>query len=206
MSKESAPTALRANQPDVFVKKFGGHDGARRVLSDEKFSAFESTNSWRVEGDIIYFSVTSDGTTGDGWIARLENKGFRVDDYAKEVLRSPDFQSTSGVTTEVAVLRGMLFEDKERLTTNIRAEAEKRRLSKPSAELACLIREKLADEEIERMGLWYIVAMHEPIKDSSGVPSLLCASRNDGGHRLRVRRGRSDRGWVRGFGFAFAVS
>lgn len=162
--------------------------------------------SWREEYGVIYFSVTSDGTTGEDWIKRLEGNGFRVGNYAKQVLRSPDFKPTSGVTTEVAVLKGMLFEDQSRITSKIRAEADKRKLSKPNAELACLIREKFTDKEIEAMGLIWIVAMHEPINDSDGDPHLLGASRDDDGRWLRAYRVRPGDGWDRGSGFAFAVS
>ncbi|MBI2049097.1 MAG: hypothetical protein HYT29_01505 [Parcubacteria group bacterium] len=160
----------------------------------------------REEDGVIYFSVTSDGTTGEDWIARLESKGFRVGDYAKQVLRTPSFKPTSGVSTEVAVLKGMLFEDQSRITKKIRAEADKRKLLKPSAELACLIRLKFRDLEIEAMGLWWIVAMHEPINDSGGDLILLYASRRGGGPWLGAYYERPLDGWGRDYGFAFAVS
>jgi hypothetical protein len=128
------------------------------------------------------------------------------------MLRSPDFKPTNGITTEVAVLKGMLFEDQSRTTKKIRAYAEafrlpdKRKLEKPNAELACLIREKFTDKEIEAMGLWYIVTMHEPINDSDGHPRLLYASRHDDDHWLIAYDGRPDHRWHRVNGFAFAVS
>ena len=205
MSTEFASAGLTVGQLNAIVKKLGGHDMALRFLRDE-LSVSEPTRSWREEDGVIYFSVTSDGTTGEGWITRLESNGFRVGDYAKQVLRSPDFKPTNGVTTEIAILKGMLFEDNDRITKKIRIEADKRKLSKPNAELACLIREKFADKEIEAMGLWYIVAMHEPINDSVGVPSLLGVFRGDGGRWLSACLGRPDGGWGRVGGFAFAVS
>ena len=205
MSTEFASASLTAGQLNAIVKKLGGHDMALRFLRDE-LSVSEPTRSWREEDGVIYFSVTSDGTTGEDWITRLESKGFRVGDYAKQVLRSPDFKPTNGVTTEVAVLKGMLFEDNDRITKKIRAEADKRKLSKPNAELACLIREKFTDKEIEQMGLWYIVAMHEPINDSDGDPVLLYANRGDDGRWLYAYHDRPDVRWDRGGGFAFAVS
>lgn len=183
----------------------GTAEGIRAFLAG-KLSVSEPIRSWREEDGVIYFSVTSDGTTGEDWIKRLEGNGLRVGDYAKQVLRTPSFKPTNGVTTEVAVLKGMLFEDNDRITKKIRAEADKRKLSKPNAELACLIREKFTDKEIEAMGLWYIVAMHEPIDDSDGDPDLLGASRSDDGRWLSACRGRPDGGWRRGSGFAFAVS
>lgn len=205
MSTEFASAGLTAGQLNAIVKKLGGHDMALRFLRDE-LSVSEPTRSWREEDGVIYFSVTSDGTTGEGWITRLESKGFRVGDYAKQVLRSPDFKPTNGVTIEVAVLKGMLFEDQSRITSKIRAEADKRKLSKPNAELACLIRKKFTDKEIEAMGLRYIVAMHEPINDSDGDPNLLSADRDSGGRWLDAYYGRPDDRWGRDDGFAFAVS
>jgi hypothetical protein len=183
----------------------GGEEGVAKLLRGELVVS-EPIRSWREEDGVIYFSVTSDGTTGEDWIKRLEGNGFRVGDYAKQVLRSPDFKPTNGVTTEVAVLRGCLFEDNGRITKKIRAEADKRKLSKPNAELACLIREKFTDKEIEAMGLIWIVAMHEPINDSDGDPDLLNARRRGDGRWLGACRGGPGIGWGRGSGFAFAVS
>ncbi len=161
---------------------------------------------WREQDGIIYFSVTSDGTTGEEWITRLASKGYCVGDYAKQVLRSPDFKPTSGITTEVAVLKGLLFGDSDRITSKIRAEAKRRKLNKPNAEVACLIREHFADEEIEAMGLWAIVVMHEPIEDSAGDPSLLNANRDGNGRSLGAFDGELGRRRDRGDGLAFAVS
>lgn len=204
MSTEFASASLTAGQLNAIVKKLGGHDMALRFLRDE-LSVSEPTRSWREEDGVIYFSVTSDGTTGEDWIKRLEGNSFRVGDYAKQVLRSPDFKPTNSLSTEVAVLKGMLFEDNNRITKKIRAEADKRKLSKPNAELACLIREKFTDKEIEAMGLIWIVAMHEPINDSDGVSYLLSARRSDVGRWLGACDGGPDGGWDRGRGFAFAV-
>ena len=204
MSTEFASAGLTVGQINAIVKKLGGHDMALRFLRDE-LSVSEPIRSWREEDGVIYFSVTSDGTTGEDWIKCLEGNGFRVGDYAKQVLRSPDFKPTSGVTTEVAVLNGMLFGD-QRITKKIRAEADKRKFLKPNAELACLIRLQFTDKEIEAMRLRYIVAMHEPINDSGGDPSLLRADRDGVGRWLSAYHGRPGDRWDRGGGFAFAVS
>jgi hypothetical protein len=160
------------------------------------------TPKWREEDGVIYFSVTSDGTTGKDWITRLESKNFRAGDYTKQLLCLQNFKPTTGVTTEVAVLKGMLFEG-NRITKKIRAEAKKRKLSKPNAELACLIRDKFTDKEIEAMGLWWIVAMHEPISGSGGDLSLLGAHCLGGGRWLDACGSRPDSRWDRGVGFAF---
>ncbi len=207
MSTEFASAGLTAGQLNAIVKKLGGHDMALRFLRDElSVSELILTRPWREEDGVIYFSVTSDGMTGEDWITRLEGKGFRMGDYAKQVLRSPGFKPTNGVTTEVAVLKGMILEENDRTTKKIRAEAARRTLVKPSAELACLIREKFTDKEIEAMGLWRIVAMHEPINDSDDDLDLLRADLSDDCRWLGAYYGRPDSRLDRGSGFAFAVS
>ncbi len=175
-------------------------------------SVSEPARSWREENGVIYFSVVSDGTTGEDWITRLESKGFRIGDYAKRVLRSPDFQPAKGITTQVAVLKGTLFTDNDRITKNIRDRAyagtftQGRKLSDPNPEVACLIRENFSDEDLKVMGFWWLVAMHEPIKDSDGDPGLLDAYRNDDGCWLGAYCGSPGGRWSRLSGFAFAVS
>jgi hypothetical protein len=200
-----ASADMTAGQLNAIVKKLGGKEGALKFLRGET-SVSEPEKSWREHDGVIYFSVTSDGTTGAEWIARLEKKGFRVGDYAKSVLLSKDFKPTDGVTTEVGVLKGMLFEDNQRITKNIRKAADDLKLETPNAEIVCLIREKFTDEDIEAMGLIWIVAMHEPIKDSDGDPPLLNASRDGDGRWLFTYYDRPGRRWLREFGFAFAVS
>ncbi|OJI09241.1 MAG: hypothetical protein COV08_01415 [Candidatus Vogelbacteria bacterium CG10_big_fil_rev_8_21_14_0_10_49_38] len=198
---------------EAVFNKLGGMEGAHAFLRDE-LQVCKPTRLWREEDGVIYFSVSSDGTEGVDWIKRLEAGGFRVGDYAKQVLRRPDlpcrpagFKPTSGVTTEIAVLKGMLFGDRDFTTSNIRDLATTRRkLITPNAEVSCLILEKFTDREIEAMGLLSTVVMHEPINDSDGDPSLLGAHRLDEGRWLVAYDDKLDYSWSRDYGFAFAVS
>ncbi len=187
------------------LRKFGNLNGIKDVLDGKAEIAYPG-RTWREQDGVIYLSVTSDGTTGPQWIERLEKKGFRVGDYAKSVLRSQDFKPTNGVAAKIAILKGELFADDDRITKKIRAEAGKRKFSAPNAEAACLIRENFSDEKIKAMGLVWIVTMHEPIKDSGGDPVLLDADRRDGGSWLGAGCDRPGGGWGRGGGFAFVVS
>lgn len=154
--------------------------------------------------NIISFTVASDGTTGPEWIMRLEKGGYRVSDWAKELLNSKDFKPTKG-TVEVKVIKATYFTDDKRITKNIRKEAKKLGFETPNAEIACLIREKFSDKELESMGLWYIVTMHNPIKDSDGYPDLLCACRGDDGRWLHACWGYPDYDWSDDGAFAFVV-
>ncbi len=190
---------------EAIVNKMGGEEGAERFLRDELVLS-EPVRSWREDNGVIYFSVTSDGTTGEEWITRLEAKGFRVEDYDKSVLRSSDFRPTSDVTAEIAVLTGALFKDNDRTTKKIRTYAGRRKFGKLNAEVACLIREQFTDKEIGAMGLCWIVTMHEPIKASDGYSYLLYTDRDAHGSWLRTCLGEPGNRWLRNNGFAFAVS
>ncbi len=186
--------------------KLGGEEGVARFLRGE-LTVSEPALRWREQDGIIYFTLPpTDGTTGEDWIVRLQSKGFQIDDYVKSILQSKDFAPTNGITNEIAVLKGLLFSDSDRITKNIRTEAYRLKFGKPNAEVACLIREVFTDKELEAMGLWWIVAMHEPIKDSDGGPLLLGARRGGGGRRLRARCGLPGSRWNRRCGFAFVVA
>lgn len=118
-------------------------------------------------------------------------------------------KTTSGVTTEIAVLKGVLFTDCNRITKKIRAFAkafrtpDKRKLKKPSNKVARLIREKFTNKEFKDMRLWAIVVMHEPIKGLDSISVLQSAERS---RWLNAHDDRPDYKWNRGFGFAFAIS
>ena len=158
-------------------------------------------------GDHFKFTLpATDGTTGKDWIERLEGNCFRVGDDAKHVLLLPSFNPTSGVKTEVAVLKGVLFDDNNQIMKKIRAEGALRKFLAPNPEMACLIRENFTDKEIEAMGLWFIAVMHEPVSDSDGGPSLLSAHRYGDARWLSACGGRPVSGWSRKCGFVFAVS
>jgi|GEM_PF-3352434 len=173
---------------------------------DEELPVSGLLRSWREEGDIIYFCLTSDGMTDKEWVKYLEGKGCYYDkDYIKQVLNSSDFRTTNGVTTEFAVLKGVHFGNNDRITEKIRVEADKYKFRKLNIEEACLL-QRITMKELEVMGLWRIVAMTEPINDSKGIPRLLRVGCGDKGRKFERYRDRSNRRWSRGGGFAFAVS
>jgi len=161
--------------------------------------------SWYEKDGIIYFSVTSDGTNGEEWIARLKKNGLGVTDYAKSLLRSEDFKPTKGVKYEIAVLKGTLSTDSDRTTKKIRAEADKRKLITPSAEIACLVREMFTDENLKAMGITWLVIMHNPIEDFLGDWRLLTANRFGRGRWLDACVGLPNVQWRQNDGFAFVA-
>lgn len=201
MESKFSSVDLTAGQLNDIVIKLGGHEEALRFLRDEELVA--EPKKWREQDGVIYFSVTSDGTTGEEWIVRLEKKGFKVSQEAKKVLCSDDFKSSSGVTTEIAVLKSNLWYDHERTTRVVRNKASGFGLVTPNGEVACLIREAFSDKDIEDMGLWRIVIMHEPIMSSDNfILLLLCVGKS----WLKSFYGDLSIWWQHGNGFAFALS
>jgi hypothetical protein len=154
----------------------------------------------------VEFTVKSDGTTGSGWITKLEGAGHKLGKYAKQLLLSTDFKPTKGIVTKIVVLPGRLWSDNERSSRNTRTEATNRALVSPNAEVACLMRMMFSNEDIRQMGLRWLIAMHEPIKDTDGDPLLLGTDDDEGVSWLGAFWGRLDAQWRGLHGFAFAVS
>src|SRR3989338_3344003 len=140
------------------------NEAVRRINSGE-WAVAQPPKRWREVNGVIYLAVTLDkSTTGEKWVTRTDKKGNRVEEtYGKPVLRSRDFTSSAAGTYEIAILKGLLFTDDDRVTQKIRDKATEMKLADPNADIACLIREQFSDKEIEEMGLWWIVTMHEPI-------------------------------------------
>ncbi len=162
--------------------------------------------AWKVDDEgNIHFTLTSNGFSPQQWEQHLERRGWRISDYARQVLRRASEAPTNGVTYNIVVCQGKLISDSDRITKKIRAAADKKGWLKPHWEVACLIRDTFTDEQLEQMGLWYIVTMHEPIKDSDGDPYLLRSDRDDVGRRLCAHYDRPGDGWRDVGGFAFAV-
>lgn len=155
--------------------------------------------------DNIHFAVTSNGLTREQWESHLESRGLRLSDYARQVLRRASKAPTNGVTYHIVVRPGKRISDSDRITKKIRAAADKKGWIKPHWEVACLIRDTFTDEQLEQMGLWYIVTMHEPVKDSDGDPNLLSSDRRDDGRRFGACYVGPGVDWSDDGGFAFVA-
>jgi hypothetical protein len=150
--------------------------------------------------------LTTNGFTGKQWIKHFEKKSVNIGTYANQVLLSEDFKPLKkGKKLTIEIIKGEEFSDSQILTSIIRAEAKKRGLKTPSPEVACLIREKLSNQDIKEMGLYWILTMHEPIKDSDGGLRLLNALAYDSEPWLGTYCGNPGSRWSRGDGFAFVA-
>jgi hypothetical protein len=162
---------------------------------------------WTVddEGNIHFTLPPTKGLSREQWEQHLEHRGWRIGDWARKVLRHASETPTNGVTYNIVVRPGKKISNGDRITKKIRVAAEAKGWVKPHWEIACLIRDTFTDEQLEQMGLWYIVTMHEPINDSDGVPILLYSRRDDDGRWLRADYDRPDDEWHDFGGFAFVV-
>lgn len=173
---------------EAIVDKLGGEAQAEKLLSGE----LTVSELWVERRSVIYFPVTSDGTTGEEWIKRLERKGHRVVDQAKFILRSAEFKPTNGVTTEIAIFKGVYFEDNGRITNLIRDEMYFSGFKSPKVEIGCLIREKLTNRELNAMGISWLMVMHTPVNGSDGDPYLLSFIERDNDYQLSACEGGPD--------------
>lgn len=186
------------------VLALGGDDNSlRRILTNGKLRrelALLIVNKAKE----LWKSITSVGKTGGEWITRLGGKGFRVGDYAKKLLRDAAFTTTTGTVYDLVVIKGEEFEtDAARTNEAIRVLAKSRGYLTPPIEVAPLLRESITDKEIEEMGLYALIVMHEPVAGAGGDPRLLGVGRHDGGQWLCAWRGRPQSQWDRDYGFVF---
>ena len=151
------------------------------------------------------FEVTTDGRIGEQLVADIEAQGDHVGDIAKQLIHGKKFVATNGITYKLALIMGDEFKDDDRITSNIRAEAAKHGYVAPPMELALYVREMFSDEDLEQIGLWALIIMHEAVADSDGNLSLLGLDRDVGGRSLSAFNVSPDDEWDRGFGFLFLV-
>lgn len=143
-----------------------------------RFTAFLKNGARVIVGVVnVVWTVTSNGWSVKQLIAVIEARGRKVGNWAKDIMSKPQFVTTKGRIYNLAVIRGDEFSDNERTTANIFAEAERRGLQKPPAEVAALLREKFSQDELS---FPYVAVMHEPIGDSGGNLGVLGLRRYEG--------------------------
>ncbi|OHA91128.1 MAG: hypothetical protein A2758_01465 [Candidatus Zambryskibacteria bacterium RIFCSPHIGHO2_01_FULL_49_18] len=179
----------------------------RRVLDGEATFQFnqavEPETPKKIIMPIALKPVTSDGVSGKDGIKDLEKARYNVGDWVKDVMKQKVYVVTNGKVYKPVVLKGEDFTDDERVTSNIRKVAEEMKLVTPPAQLARLLRKSVSDEELEQMGLYALIVMHQPITGSGGFPNVLGLYRNDEGRWLNAYFGHAGHRWYRDLGFVF---
>lgn len=155
--------------------------------------------------------VTGFNLSGVEECARLESLGFRIGDWAKSMLTStnPDSYDAlhrleDGKVYKVAIIPGKEVK-KNRTSANLLAYGQQCGYGKPLAGIQPRIREAVSDKQLEEMGIYYIVSLHELIKDSNGHPDVLGSDRRVDGRWLDGYWGSPDHEWNDNGAFAFVV-
>lgn len=146
--------------------------------------------------------LKSKGLSGEEYINHLEKKGYNISSWAKDISKQV-VKTKKGTEYEVVVMKQEEFGKDYITIQEVRDEAKKRGLITPPAEVAYLLRENLSNEDIEAMGLWWIITMHEPIIGSDSYSDLLGVNHGVGGRWVFACGGGPTRGWGREDGFGF---
>lgn len=178
----------------------------------------EHRNPFAIEynehGHVVLTFVGLD-LTGAAEIERLEAAKYHVGDCAKSCFLSTAEDSydkhhrlAAGRLYKVALMPGREIErDSDRSTENLRKRGmEHYGYGKPLGGLIPRVREVLSDKQMEKIGIWYAAAIHDPIKDSDGDPDVLDSGRDGGGPWLDTYWGEPDGQWGDDGAFVFPVS
>lgn len=199
---------------DLFHKLQAG------TLTIEEFTLFvQRKNPFTFErnkhGHIIV-TITSPDLSGAQEIERLEASGYRVGNHAKYCFTSSAKDSydvnhrlVAGKVYKIALVPGKSVEfGSEHTTTNLRKLcAKKYGYGKPLAGIIPRIRETISDKQMEEMGIWYIAALHEPIRDFEGLSCMFGADRRgDDGQWVSAYCDCPGNGWPVAGAFAFPIT
>lgn len=159
---------------------------------------------WREEDNKIICSVDPNGTNGAGcWDAWLHEKAGQD---VRDILKSYSFKKETNISN-IIIIKGEKFSDRYFLK-DVYAEARKHLLKKMEVEDAFVIAEKLTACEMKKMGLSYIVIMHEPIDTEDIFFNESCFLTIEGncmGCRLELTSDRPEfLAYTSAYGFAFA--
>ncbi len=158
-------------------------------------------------------TITGLDLAGSDEVKRLRAANYRVGGYAKSCFTSAKkdgydklHRLEAGKVYKIALVPGKEIESaSERSTANLRKLGEKYGYEKPLAGIIPRIREVLSDEQMKALGIWYVAALHDPIKDSDGSPSALRVNRYDDGRWVGADWGDPVPGWRVAGAFAFPV-
>lgn len=205
--RKFASADLTAGQLDVLVKKIGGHESALKFLRGEIVISDPSHRWFKYQG-IIYFFVTTDGTTGDEWIKRFQRKKYYIEDSVKEILGSDLFLPTKGNTIQVAIITREAMNIVEPGVQTYWKDIEKivneKEFVVSSLEVGCLMRDLLTPQDLFSMGVTWLDILH-----TSGNPEgkkVLCLGHNGDEEAGMLMHACHSHGFRNGHAFAYRVS
>lgn len=152
--------------------------------------------------------LTTNGLTGKQWLVRLKKNKYNISKWAEQIIGSPDFDAArlpKGTELNIEFVKVADLGKTYATAQELRDYAKGKGWRVPSPEVSLLIRESVSDEEMEKMDIWYIAGLHDPIKDAGGSPGVLYARRNGDGRWVYANWGKPESYWSAGGSFAFVV-
>ncbi len=151
-------------------------------------------------------TVTTDGRSGDAYLADLSKKGFLLNSVARTILSGYKFPEISEVVHRLIFVKGDEFNNDVRITRNIMAHGIRCGFFNPPIETALLLREKFSTKEmLVPLGLTSLVVMHNPVEVSPGNFNLLHIASHGKKELLYAHRYNPDGWWHQDRGFVFMV-
>lgn len=203
---------LSLGQIEALVNKLGGMEGVKRFLADRSEVILKKDLFERNEHGHIVLTITGLDLTGAQEIEQLIGAGYRSD-YVESCFTSTSDDSydanhrlVAGKEYKIALIPGKeIKHGSERTTANLQKLGDKYGYGKPLAGIIPRIRGVVSNEMMEEMGVYYIAALHEPIKGFGGVPSVLDARRNGDGPWVNATYVEPGHWWNDRGSFAFFV-
>lgn len=162
------------------------------------YNYFDQLPNWLDMDHSIVTSVLTDGTSGNDWIKRLENRNVILTESAKTIIKQKTFKPTKDIRFTLEILKGGQFENGFKLS-DIKKFAKNQLLLVPSIEIALLMREQILYNDMKEMGLDRIIIMHRSHKgrllslELDGYASMITTVKTEGR-------------WQKNDGFAFIIN
>lgn len=162
----------------------------------------------------VVLTFTGLDLTGTEEIKRLEEADYDVGNCVRSCLRSIRDDSydkhhrlVAGRVYKVALMPGRdIQRDGDRTTKALRRRGmDYYGYGKPLGGLIPRVREVFSDRDMEDFGIWYAAALHDPITDSEGRPSVFFAFRHDDGRQVNAHQDDSDSRWNDDGVFVFPI-
>ncbi|MGK2848475.1 MAG: hypothetical protein ACSLEX_00150 [Minisyncoccota bacterium] len=202
---------VNLGQVEAVINKLGGIEGWNALLRNELEIKSKPLPFPKNEHGHYIIEVTGLNLTGAQEITRLESLGFLVSDCAESILIStnPDSYDANhrledGQVYKVAIVPGREMKS-NRTTANLQTYGSQFGYTKPLAGIQPRIREAVSDKQLEEMGIYYIVSLHEVIKNSDGDPLVLSSDRDVDGQWILASLDHPVSRWNDDGAFAFLV-
>ncbi len=211
-----AESSVRIGQLEDMFRQFkdGSLTGEHVQAFLEHRNPFASQVWERNENGHVVLSVVGLDLTGDAEVVSLRCQKYIVGSWAESYFKSRNddgydsaHRLVPGQTYRIVLVPGSEIENSsERTTQNLLALGERYGYLRPLAGIIPRLRERLTDKQLEELGSWYIAALHQPIVDTDGDPSVLGLDRYDVGRGVDAYFDSPDDPWGDVGAFAFLVS